>query len=250
MKDPALARNSNRLEHEHSPEAIRRRLAKGAKHNYLRDFVYGGIDGSVTTFAVVAGTMGASLSTRVVLILGAANLIADGFSMAAANFLGTRAERDDYRRLERVEERHIEIAPEGEREEVRQIYAGKGFSGAELERVIELVTSDRRRWIATMMAEEYGLPAGIRSAWIAGAATFTAFVVCGLIPLLPFILAASQSFLFSTVLTGSIFFLIGAAKSRWSTASWMSSGLTTFVVGGVAAALAFLAGVILKNVAP
>ncbi len=79
MKDPAPARNSNRIELEHSPEAIRRRLAKGGKHNYLRDFVYGGIDGSVTTFAVVAGTMGASLSTRVVLILGAANLIADGF---------------------------------------------------------------------------------------------------------------------------------------------------------------------------
>lgn len=249
MKDPAPVRSSTRLEHEHTPEAIRRRLAQGARHNYLRDFVYGGIDGAVTTFAVVAGTMGASLSTRVVLILGAANLIADGFSMAASNFLGTRAERDNYRRLERIEEKHIEIEPEGEREEVRQIYAGKGFSGAELERVVELVTSDPRRWIATMMSEEYGLPTGIRSAWIAGAATFAAFLVCGLIPLLPFILAASTSFLFSTVLTGAIFFLIGSVKSRWSTASWLSSGLTTFLVGGAAAALAYLAGVILKNVA-
>ena len=250
MKNPVAAQNSNRLEHEHSPEAIRRRLAQGARHNYLRDFVYGGIDGGVTTFAVVAGTMGASLSARVVLILGAANLIADGFSMAASNFLGTRAERDNYRRLECIEERHIEIAPEGEREEVRQIYAGKGFSGAELERVVELVTSDRRRWIAAMMADEYGLPGEIRSAWIAGAATFAAFIVCGLIPLLPFILGASESFLFSTVLTGAIFFLIGSVKSRWSTVSWLSSGLTTFLVGGAAAALAFLAGVILKNVVP
>lgn len=249
MKDPAPVRSSTRLEHEHTPEAIRRRLAQGARHNYLRDFVYGGIDGAVTTFAVVAGTMGASLSTRVVLILGAANLIADGFSMAASNFLGTRAEHDNYRRLERIEEQHIEIEPEGEREEVRQIYAGKGFSGAELERVVELVTSDPRRWIATMMAEEYGLPTRIRSAWIAGAATFAAFLVCGLIPLLPFILAASTSFLFSTVLTGAIFFLIGSVKSRWSTDSWLSSGLTTFLVGGAAAALAYLAGVILKNVA-
>ena len=71
---------------------------------------------------------------RVVLILGAANLVADGFSMAASNFLGTRAERDDYRRLELVEERHIEMAPEGEREEIRQIYAEKGFAGNEAER--------------------------------------------------------------------------------------------------------------------
>ena len=72
------------LEHEHSPDAIRLRLSHGMQQNYLRDFVYGGIDGSVTTFAVVAGTIGANLSTRVVLILGAANLIADGFSMAAS----------------------------------------------------------------------------------------------------------------------------------------------------------------------
>jgi len=250
MKDTAAARNYNRLEHDHSPEAIRRRLAKGTRQNYLRDFVYGGIDGAVTTFAVVAGTMGASLSSRVVLILGAANLIADGFSMAASNFLGTRAERDDHRRLESIEDRHIEIAPEGEREEVRQIYAAKGLSGAELEHVVELLTSDRQRWISVMMTEEYGMPREIRSAWIAGAATFAAFIVCGLIPLLPFILGVSDSFLLSTALTGATFFLIGSMKSRWSTDPWLLSGLTTFLVGGAAAALAFLAGVILKNVVP
>ncbi len=143
MKSTNPTQSNVKLEHEHSPEAIRRRLTKGAKHNYLRDFVYGGIDGAVTTFAVVAGTMGASLSARIVLILGAANLIADGFSMAASNYLGTRAESDDYERLELIEKRHIEIAPEGEREEVRQIYAEKGFAGAELERVVELITSDK-----------------------------------------------------------------------------------------------------------
>ena len=76
------------LEHEHTPEAIGERLAAGTRQNYLRDFVYGGIDGSVTTFAIVAGTIGASLSIEVVLILGIANLVADGFSMAASNFLG------------------------------------------------------------------------------------------------------------------------------------------------------------------
>ena len=242
------ARNSTRLEHGHSPEAIRQRLAEGAKHNYLRDFVYGGIDGAVTTFAIVAGTMGASLPARIILILGAANLIADGFSMAASNYLGTRAELDDYKRLELIEKRHIEIAPEGEREEVRQIYAEKGFAGAELERVVELITSDKERWVETMLTEEYGLPREIRSAWVAGAMTFAAFLICGLLPLLPFIFGAADSFLYSIVLTGAVFFLIGSVKSRWSTDSWWSSGLTTFLVGGAAATLAFFAGVILKNI--
>lgn len=248
MKTLTPARNSIPLEHEHSPEAIRKRFAEGAKHNYLRDFVYGGIDGAVTTFAVVAGTMGASLPARIVLILGAANLIADGFSMAAANFMGTRAERDDYKRLELIEKRHIEIAPGGEREEVRQIYAEKGFAGAELERVVELITSDKERWIKTMLTEEYGLPLEIRSAWIAGGTTFAAFLICGLLPLLPFIFGAVKSFLFSIILTGAVFFLIGSVKSRWSTDSWWSSGLTTFLVGSAAAALAFFVGVILKNI--
>lgn len=248
MRNPTAANNPKPLEHEHSPEAIRHRLAKGTAHNYLRDFVYGGIDGAITTFAVVAGTIGASLSAKIILILGAANLIADGFSMAASNFLGTRAEADDYRRLELIEARHIELAPEGEREEVRQIYAEKGFSGAELERVVELITSDKQRWIQTMLTEEYGLPREVRSAWTAGAMTFAAFLVCGLLPLLPFILGAADSFLYSIILTGAVFFVIGSIKSRWSTDSWWSSGLTTFLVGGAAAALAFLVGVILKNV--
>ena len=236
------------MEHEHSPEAIRRRLAAGTHHNYLRDFVYGGIDGAVTTFAIVAGTLGANLSVRVVLILGAANLLADGFSMAASNYLGTRAEADDFRRLELVERRHIELAPEGEREEVRQIYAAKGFTGAELERVVELVTSDRERWVETMLREEYGLPREVRSAWLAAAATYAAFVLCGTAPLVPFVLGVRDAFYVSTLLTGAVFFLTGALKSRWSTVVWWKSGLVTFAVGGVAAGLAYAVGVLLKNI--
>jgi len=105
-----------KLEHEHTTEAIADRIA-ASNHNYIRDFIYGGIDGAVTTFAVVSGVSGAELSPTIVLILGFANLAADGFSMAASNYLGTRAEMDDYKRIEKIEYRHIEVAPEGEREE-------------------------------------------------------------------------------------------------------------------------------------
>src|SRR5688500_20164740 len=80
------------MEHEHSPEAIRRRLESGPTHNYLRDWIYGGIDGAVTTLAVVTGVAGAQLSPWIILVLGFANLLADGFSMAASNYLGTKAE--------------------------------------------------------------------------------------------------------------------------------------------------------------
>lgn len=235
-------------EHAHTPEAIAERLAQGIRHNYLRDFVYGGIDGAVTTFAVVAGTMGASLSARIVLILGVANLIADGFSMAASNFLGTRAEREDYKRLEEIEARHIDVAPDGEREEVRQIYAAKGFEGSELERAVDLITADRTRWIQTMLTEEYGLPREVRSEWLAAASTFAAFVVCGAVPLLPFLFQGDAAFSTSAALTGTVFFTVGSVKARWSLIPWWRSGSVTLLVGAVAASLAFFAGSLLKRI--
>jgi len=234
------------LEHEHTSEAIADRIA-ASNHNYIRDFIYGGIDGAVTTFAVVSGVSGAELSPTIVLILGFANLAADGFSMAASNYLATRAEQDDYRRLEKIEYRHIAVAPEGEREEVRQIYQTKGFEGEELEKAVELITADKDRWVKTMLTEEYGLAAEVRSPWHAAIATFLAFVVCGLVPLLPYLFGSSSSFLVSCILTGATFFLIGSLKSLWSTSGWLRSGLETLFVGGLAAGIAYAVGVLLKG---
>jgi len=236
------------MEHEHSIEAIRQRLSEGPRHNYLRDWIYGGIDGSVTTFAVVTGVVGAQLSPIVIVIMGFANLMADGFSMAASNFLGTKAEHDDFRRLEAIEYRHIELAPDGEREEVRQIFARKGFEGVDLDRVTELITSDRERWVRTMLSDEYGLPLEARSPWLAAATTFSAFVICGLAPLIPFLLGVQSALRLSIILTGVVFLTIGSIKSRWSTVLWWRSALSTLFVGGIAAGLAYLVGLLLKNI--
>jgi VIT1/CCC1 family predicted Fe2+/Mn2+ transporter len=235
------------MEHEHSAEAIKERLADGPAHNYLRDWIYGGIDGAVTTFAVMSGVAGAQLSSWIILALGFANLFADGFSMAASNFLGTKAEHDDWHRLEAIENRHIDLAPEGEREEVRQIFQLKGFAGEDLERIVELVTADRKRWVRTMLTEEYGMPLEIRSPWIASISTFSAFLVCGLVPLVPFLFKVSHALEVSMVMTGAVFVAIGSAKSKWSTTSWWRSGLTTLLVGAIAAALAYAAGMFLKG---
>ena len=237
------------MEHEHTVEAIHQRLAAGPRQNYLRDWIYGGIDGAVTTFAVVTGVVGAHLSPVVIVIMGFANLLADGFSMAASNFLGTKAEHDDIARLEAIERRHIELTPEGEREEVRQIFAAKGFAGTELERVVELITSDRDRWVRTMLTEEYGLPQQARSPWLAAISTFSAFMICGLAPLLPFLFGMNDPLTIATLVTGAMFFVIGSAKSRWSTGSWWWSGASTLMVGGIAAGLSYFVGVLLRRFA-
>jgi VIT1/CCC1 family predicted Fe2+/Mn2+ transporter len=235
------------MEHEHSPDAIRKRLETGPTHNYLRDWIYGGIDGSVTTLAVVTGVAGAQLSHWIILVLGFANLFADGFSMAASNYLGTKAEHDDWRRLEHIEHRHIELEPEGEREEIRQIFERKGFEGADLQRIVELVTSNRERWVQTMLMDEYGLPHAVRSPWIAALSTFTAFLICGLVPLLPYLFGTTRSLSLSVALTGVVFFAIGSIKSRWSTSSWWHSGFTTLLIGAIAASLVYLTGDLLRR---
>jgi VIT1/CCC1 family predicted Fe2+/Mn2+ transporter len=241
------------LQCEHTHEAIARRLAATTQHNYLGDFILGAIDGAVTTFAIVAGAAGAGLSNGVVLVLGLANVLADGFSMAAGNFLKARSDQQMVERFRRMEESHIERIPEGEREEVRQIYRGKGFDGEILEHIVQVITEDRRQWVNTMLTEEWGLQLQQPSAWRAGLTTFVAFILAGLVPLTPTLVMmgqrASDSFLASSLLTGVTFFAIGLLRGRLVDRQPLSSGLETLLIGGSAAAVAFLVGRLLERLA-
>ncbi len=243
------------LEAAHTPEAIKARLAVGPSHSDLRDFIFGAIDGTVTTFAVVSGVSGAGLSAGILTILGVANLIADGFSMGVSNYLGTRAEQQQRALTRREEKYQVTVFPEGEREEVRQIFASKGFSGDDLERVVEVITSDKDRWVATMLREEHGLPAEEVSPWRAGLVTYLGFMIAGLLPLLPLIYQAlvpgglHQPLFWSIALAGAVFFTIGALKSLFVEQRWYWARLEILAIGGVAAGLAYLVGAVLKGIA-
>lgn len=238
------------LEHEHTQDAIAKRLAEAKPTGYLRDWVLGGIDGAVTTFAIVAGVAGAGLSHSVVIILGVANLVADGISMAAGNYSGVKAENDEYKKIRAMERRHIARAPDGERAEIRQIFANKGFQGEDLERAVGIISADEERWIDFMLTEEFGVSNFRRSPLNAGFATFSAFVICGAVPLLPFLFNVGNSFVIAAVATGVAFFGIGALKSRWSMASWWSSGLETLAIGSAAALAAYVVGDLLEKIVP
>ncbi len=232
----------------HTRDAIASRLAKGPDHSYLRDFIYGAIDGAVTTFAIVAGVAGAGLSNGVIIVLGLANLLADGFSMAVSNYLGTRAEHQQRERAREMEKNHIKLFPEGEREEVRQIFANKGFEGKDLERAVNVITSDMDRWVESMLQDELGIPLNGPNPFKAGIITFIAFFIIGSIPLLSFFidwfltLQFVDPFSASIFLTGLSFFVIGAVKSNFILEHWLTSGIKTLLIGGTAALIAYYVG--------
>ena len=131
--------------------------------------------------------------------------------------------------------------------EVREIYRAKGFEGQELERIVEVITADKGRWVDTMMVEEYGLPSSTRDPIKAGLCTFAAFILCGLAPLIPFFLPIDNAFETAIVLTGVVFFVIGSVKAQWSTQAWLRSGAETLAIGLTAAGIAWLIGHLLKE---
>lgn len=223
----------------------------------LEDFVYGATDGAVTTFAIVAGVVGASLSPSIVLILGFANLLADGFSMAVGNYLATKTRREFIDRAIKREEWEIDNLAEQEREEIREIYTRKGFKDEILDEIVRVITSRRKVWVDTMMREELGLVQDSRRPRDAAVTTFSAFNVVGLIPLLPFVAmfvigssvaSAADAFVYSSIFTAIAFFLIGSVKGRIVQKPFLRSGLNTLLIGGIAAGVAFGVGYLLNLV--
>jgi vacuolar iron transporter family protein len=224
------------------------------KGKYVGDVVFGALDGIVTTFAIVSGVQGANLPSSIVLILGFANLFGDGLSMGFGNYLSIKSEIDYIKRERRRELWEIEHVPEGEKEEVRQIYAKKGFKGKDLDRVVDVITSDKNVWLDTMMYEELGLLHEDKTPAKSGLATFLAFCAAGFIPLITFVLAMLfpwyifDTFVVSAMLTGLALYTVGAMRSWVTGIHWHNSGMQMLVVGGIAAIVAYAIGYLLRGI--
>lgn len=223
------------------------------RYNWLPDFVYGGIDGAVTTFAVVAGVEGASLSIPIILILGFANLFADGFSMAAGKYSSDKAEQEQYEKIKAIEFRHLKEKTEHERQEVRDILAKYGFEGKDNERATEIITSDPEGWVDLMMRHEFNMTQENVDPVKGAVSTFIAFVVIGTIPLLSYLLQSTINpnylFVSASIATFFALFIVGAVKSRFVIKNWFISGLETAILGGVAASISYLIGFMLRGIA-
>ena len=219
----------------------------------ISEFVYGGIDGAITTFAVVAGAAGAEAGITWVLIFGFANLIADGFSMSVGNYFSSKAERDNYERHKAIEYWEIDNLREKEVQEIREIYEAKGFKGELLEQVVDVITSNKDVWVDTMMKEELEMTKDSKTPLRTASVTFLSFFAVGLIPLLIYVLAVwvvvDESWLFplSCLSTGLALLIIGNLKSVVTETNRWKSIAETLALGGLAAFLAYYVGEVLAK---
>lgn len=242
----------------HTPERIgeatHREKHGGASSQYIGELVYGGLDGIITTFAVVSGVAGAQLGSEIVLILGLANLFADGFSMATGAYLSSRSEQEYYDREHQRETWETEHFPEAEKIELYEIYRVQGYSEADARNLVEIKSKDQDLWVQAMMVDELGMLPDERNPLLNGLATLVSFVVAGSIPLLVYLVGlfvsipAEASFPVSIALSALALFGLGAAKVLVTQRSVLRSGSEMLLVGGLAASVAYAVGALLKGI--
>ncbi len=243
LREKYLSENA----HYRKQESLYHRQAVG---KYIGDLIYGANDGIITTFAVVAGAAGANLPGTVIIILGFANLLADGLSMGASSFLGSKSEAE-YAKAQREKELwEIEHLREIEVQEIKEIFEEKGFKGKDLDKAVEIITSNKKVWVDTMMKDELGIiEEEGDDPKKHGYTTFSAFLVAGLFPLIPYLIPnLGNIFLISAIIGALTLFTVGALRSLVTTVSWIRGGLEMLLIGSSAAAVAYLVGAFIERI--
>jgi vacuolar iron transporter family protein len=212
--------------------------------NWLRDVILGGQDGLVNILGIILGVIAGGGSRPVLLAAGFAAAFTESISMGAVGYTSAVSERDYYLAEQARESAEIDATPEAERQEIRDIYAAKGFSGDLLEQVVDTITANRDAWLATMMDEELHLqpvesPDIFRSAIVITVAT----LIGHLIPLLPFVwLSRSAALITAIALSAVVLFGVGAYEALSMVGDWRKKGLQMVVIGLGAAAVGFAIG--------
>jgi vacuolar iron transporter family protein len=210
--------------------------------NSLRDVILGGQDGLVNMLGIVLGVVAGRGTTHVLIAAGLAAAITESISMGAVAYTSFGSDRDFYLASRRREEREIEAEPETEREEVRKIYAAKGFEGRLLDEVVDTITSNRGAWVDTMMDEELHLQRLETKSLIRSAVVVTVATLIGhMIPLVPFMLfPVGSALILALALSAASLFSVGVYSAKTLVGDWRKSGIQLVAIGLGAAALGYL----------
>jgi len=214
--------------------------------------VFGGLDGILTSFAVVTGAVGGGLSPQAILILGFSGAIAEGLAMGLGDALSARAEQEYVQRERQRELFEYDSYRKGEEAEMVELYVSRGMSREDAETVVALIAPHRSFFVDIMTQEELGLtlPEEDDNPWKDGAVTTASFVVFGSLPLLGYVAfpalfpRSSESALLAAAasVTLAALFLLGAIKSAFSPKAWYRAGAEMVAIGGVVALIAYWIG--------
>lgn len=218
------------------------------EESYLADVILGGQDGLVNVLGVILGVAAASGDMRIIIAAGLAATFAESVSMGAVAFTSMRARRDFYLSELAREKKEMEEVPEIEREEIREIYRKKGFSGKLLEQIVAKITSDEKVWLDTMMREELGLEPIEESQTVKSSITvFVSAMIGSFIPLLPFLfLAVGQGIAVSFIVSAVTLFVFGIYKAKATVGRPLRSGLELLVIGMLAALVGYVIGFLFR----
>lgn len=231
-------------------------LKKKAKHpeRHLASFVFkdvilGGQDGVVNVLALVLAIAAATASNKIVIISGLAALFAESISMAAVAYTSSKSAYDYYKNLLRKEKEEVKRVPHLEKKEIMDIYRKKGFRGRLLSKVVSKITSSKRVWIDTMMAEELRLfPNGYENPWKNAFVVGVASVGGSLIPLLPFFfLPIKEGIYFAFFLSIIALLIAGMVKAKLTDQNPIKCGLELAFIGTAAAVAGYLIGIFLER---
>ena len=220
----------------------------------LKPIIFGGLDGILTSFAICAGAAGGHLSVETVLILGVSNIFADALSMGVGEFLSSKANNEWILSERRREEWELENYPDGEIQEMIEIYEQKGMSSTDADQVIRTMAKYKDLFVDVMMSQELELQVPeedhVMESFKEGVVMFCSFAFFGALPLLGYVIIPAANpnldegslFIAACVVTGAVLFFMGSVKSFFSTQHWFQAGMETLLLGGACATLAFTIG--------
>jgi len=246
MGDTEESRLAHLVAHKHNEK-------HSAGGDFIKSFTYGGLDGILTTFSIVSGSIGSGLGLAVVVILGLSNVFSDGLAMAFGDYLSTKSEQE-YQKSERARETwEVENSPEGEMMEMEELYKAKGMTEDDARQMTKILSRNKEAWVNVMMVEELGIMDENEDPVKNGLVTFFSFVIFGIFPLLPFLIGLAFSdvnphtlFWYALGVTAIILFALGAIKTKVTGVNPFKSGAETLIIGSIASGVAYLIGWLLK----
>jgi len=213
----------------------------------LRSLLLGAIDGFASIVALSAGVAGATGLNKTVLIAGTASVVAGALSMAASEYVSVKAEHDARAAQSRMEGEAAEAAPDTKRDQLIEAYKAKGLSTDEATKVVARLQADPDRFLATLVAERYGLSGEAdEHPGRQGILTGISFALAGMVPLVPYLLLGLQTaVIVSVVVTAVALFLAGLFRALSSLHPFVRSGFEMLAIGMGAAAGTYLIGLLI-----